>query len=301
MRISRGPPEDVHPVNVGLMFFAEHPDDHFRYAKIVVVDKPDPTGEGMTEKIFRGPLDRQLADAIAYIKNYIVAERIFKHDDRPEASRFCNYPLSAVEEILSNAVYHKGYDIPEPITVTFTPECMTVLSLPGPDWSISDGDMKRYRFISSRCRNRRIGDFLKELRFIEGHNTGIPKIISSVKNNGSDMPIFETDAERSYMRVILPIHGSFRSNAMIAPRRRSKARRTSAEMREGILGILSDGEFISLSAISERMGHSTVSRSLKNHVEKLISEKIVEYSNPDSKRDPGQMIRIRKKRNHTDR
>ena len=295
LRISRGPKEDVRPVNVGLMFFSDYPDDYFRYAKIVVVDKPDPTGDGMTEKIFRGPLDRQLADAIAYIRNYVIAEKIFKHDDRPEASRFFNYPISAVEEILSNAVYHKGYDIPEPITVTFTPECMTVLSLPGPDWSISDEDMKEYKFISDRCRNRRIGDFLKELKFIEGHNTGIPKIIRSVKNNGSELPLFKTNAERTYMRVTLPIHPSFRSDVSIGSHNPAKVRRTPAEMRRGILEILSDGESISLSDLSKRMGYVAVSQSLRNHVGKLVSEMIVEHSNPEKPNSPGQMIRLRMK------
>ena len=295
MRISRGPREDVRPVNVGLMFFSDFPDDHFRYAKIVVVDKPDPTGEGMTEKIFRGPLDRQLSDAITYIKNYIVAEKIFKHDDRPEASRFFNYPIAAIEEVLSNAVYHKAYNIPEPITVTFTPKCMTVLSLPGPDWSISDEDMKKYKFVSDRCRNRRIGDFLKELKFVEGHNTGIPKIISSLKHNGSDMPVFETNAERSYLRVIVPIHRSFLSEVKKIPQYRAKTRRTSAEMHEDILNILSEEGAISLAYLAERMGYSAVSPSLRNHVGKLVSEKIAEYSNPENLRDPRQMIRLRKK------
>lgn len=32
-----------------------------------------------------------------------------------EANRFFNYPYAAIEEALSNAVYHKAYDIREPI------------------------------------------------------------------------------------------------------------------------------------------------------------------------------------------
>ena len=55
---------------------AARPDDFFPYARIEVVDKPDPTGIGMTEKIFAGPLDRQLRDALSYIKNYIIKEKL---------------------------------------------------------------------------------------------------------------------------------------------------------------------------------------------------------------------------------
>lgn len=57
MRLIGGPSEMRRPLNVGLMFFNEQPDTFFPYARIEVVDKPDPTGLGMTEKVFTGPLD----------------------------------------------------------------------------------------------------------------------------------------------------------------------------------------------------------------------------------------------------
>ena len=52
LRIVRGADENVKPLNVGLMFFNPHPENFFRYAWIEVVDKPDPTGQGMTERYF---------------------------------------------------------------------------------------------------------------------------------------------------------------------------------------------------------------------------------------------------------
>lgn len=90
----------------GLMFFSERPDGFFPYTRIEVVDKPDPTGVGMTEKIFEGPLDRQLRDALSYIKNYIIKEEVIKISGQAEAERVFNIPYDAVEEALSNAVYH---------------------------------------------------------------------------------------------------------------------------------------------------------------------------------------------------
>jgi len=52
MKLVDGPAENVRPLNVGLMFFNESPESFFPYTRIEVVDKPDPTGTGMTEKIF---------------------------------------------------------------------------------------------------------------------------------------------------------------------------------------------------------------------------------------------------------
>ena len=155
MQLVRGPSEYRKPVNVGLMFFSEHPEQYFSFAQIEVVDKPDPTGIGMTEKTFKGPLDRQLRDALAYIRNYIIKEYVTKVPDSELAIRAFNWPYQAVEEALSNAVYHKSYQIHEPITVTVTPEKMEILSLPGPDRSITDEHLADRVLVSRRYRNRR--------------------------------------------------------------------------------------------------------------------------------------------------
>ena len=147
MRLIGGPSEMRRPLNVGLMF-NEQPDSFFPYARIEVVDKPDPTGIGMTEKIFTGPLDRQLRDALSYIKNYIIKEKVTKISGQAEAVRIYNYPYDAVEETLSNAIYHKSYQIGEPIVVSVTPDRMEITSLPGPDRTISDEDIQNRRMIS---------------------------------------------------------------------------------------------------------------------------------------------------------
>lgn len=63
-----------------------------------------------------------------------------------------------------------------------------------------------------RYSNRRLGDFLKELDLTEGRATGIAAIIKIMRNNGSPDPVFETDAERTWFRVILPIHPDFLIN-----------------------------------------------------------------------------------------
>ena len=60
-----------------------------------------------------------------------------------------------------------------------------------------------------RYRNRRIGDFLKELDMTEGRGTGIPIIRREMEKNGSPEPRFETDENHSYFITTLPIHSAF--------------------------------------------------------------------------------------------
>ena len=98
----------------------------------------------------------------------IPTERVQKLPDVAEANRFFNYPYVALEEALSNAVYHKGYDIREPVEVRVLPDRIEIVSHPGADRSISMENLKNYRAASRRYRNRRIGEFLKELHLTEG-------------------------------------------------------------------------------------------------------------------------------------
>ena len=202
-------PEYTKPKNVGLMFFSLEPERFFPYAQIDVVEFPDDTGDRIREKTFRGPLHQQLREALLYIKNSIIQEQIIKVDGVAEARRFFNIPFAAVEEALSNAVYHKGYDVREPIEVRVEPDRMIIVSHPGADRSISQEGLREYRVFSRRYRNRRIGEFLKEMHLTEGRNTGFRKIRNALRNNGSPEPIFETDDERTYFATTLFFHPDF--------------------------------------------------------------------------------------------
>lgn len=63
-------------------------------------------------------------------------ETVIKHPDRAEATRVWNFPYSAIEEALVNAVYHRSYEEREPIEVRISNDELVVVSCPGPDLSI---------------------------------------------------------------------------------------------------------------------------------------------------------------------
>jgi ATP-dependent DNA helicase RecG len=294
MRIAEGATEYYKPLNVGLMFFNDRPDSFFRYARIEVVDKPNETGVGMTEKTFTGPLDRQLRDALAYIRNYIISDKVKKLANVAESERAYNYPYAAVEEALSNAIHHKDYQIPEPITVTITPERMEILSFPGPDRSISDESIKALRMIATRYRNRRIGEFLKELHLVEGRNTGIPTILEALNANGSPAPLFETDNDRSYFRVTFFIHETFSSDTS-QPDTQTIKRKRKADVKEAILGALANEPRAS-QELAIMVGYSTHrSGAYLRIVNELISEGMIAFTNTNNHRDVKQKLYLVKK------
>ena len=207
MNVVGGPSESPWPKNVGLLFFNEAPERFFPTTQIDVVWFPEGAGgDRFDEKIFKGPLARMTREALAYIQRNYLHETVIKHPDRAEATRVWNFPYIALEEALVNAVYHRSYEVREPIEVRIGHDELVILSFPGPDRSISMADLQAGKAISRRYRNRRIGEFLKELDLTEGRSTGIPKIINEMEANGSPAPLFETDEERIAFVIRLPVH-----------------------------------------------------------------------------------------------
>lgn len=269
MKLTSGPPELEKPVNAALLFFNPDPEKFFPYARIEVVYIPDPTGTGMNEKIFHGPIQNQLRDALQYIQNTILTEKIIKQDNRAEALRFWNYPYRTLEEVLSNAVYHRSYQTREPVTVRITASQIEVTSYPGFDASIKDDDVKSYQIRSRFYRNRRLGDLLKEIHLIEGRNTGFPNALKALEQNGSATLKFEYDDSRNYLSVIIPIHPAFNSVS-------AKSRKTGL-YQESILTILKE-EPMTLTNLAKAMGYKGITKKLRSNVEFLAESQKISYT-----------------------
>ncbi len=58
--------------------------------------------------------------------------------------------------------------------------------------------IRQGRALPRHYRNRRIGEFLKELDLTEGRSTGIPKILRILKANGSPIPEFITNNDHDH-------------------------------------------------------------------------------------------------------
>lgn len=212
MNLSQGAKEHLFPKNVGLLLFSENPQLYFKGAQIDLVEFPEGLeGKNFTEKIFTGPIQKQLIAVLSYIRTNVIKTKITKHADREEADTVFNYPFDAIEEALSNAVYHRNYELQEPIEVRILPNAIEIISYSGADPSLKQSDFDKGVVRARRYRNRRIGEFLKELRLTEGRGTGIPTIKKALLENGSDEAKFDMDEpHRRHFIIEIPIHWSFR-------------------------------------------------------------------------------------------
>lgn len=165
-----------------------------------------------TEKTFYGPIWKQVRDALDYIKTTVIEEKVVKVDGRAEADRFFNYPYNALEEALVNAVLHKNYKEDVPVEIRIYLDQIQIINFPGPDYYI---DMEKFAMGKVRARRYRkpkIGEFFMEIDLSEKKSTGISKILRELKRNGSPLPEFETDADRTYMITTIRIYEGFKTD-----------------------------------------------------------------------------------------
>ena len=292
MQLVDGPNEAVFPRNVGLMFFNEEPRKFFPVTQIDVVWFPEgPGGDRFTEKTFSGPLHRMTHDALDYIERSYLTETVIKHPGRAEATRVANFPFEAIEEAVVNAVYHRSYEIREPVEVRIGREEIIVLSYPGPDRSVKLERLRQGRALSRRYRNRRIGEFLKELELTEGRGTGIPKILKAMQENGSPDPIFEFDEDHSYFLVTLPIHP--KAALTVTDQATDQATDQVRDEVKRLIAVV-DGE-MKRQELQEALGLRHRVHFKNSYLAPALELGLVEMTHPDKPSSPKQRYRLTEK------
>ena len=211
MRLTSSRNDHEVPRNVGLLFFSEDPERWFPGARIEVVRfTADAAGNVLDERVFRGPLANQLRGCLRHLEGLSHAH-LQKHRDRSQVRGWVSYPQVALREALVNAVYHRAYrpDIVEPTKVYLYPDRIEVISYPGPVAGVEAEHFENGRVPPIPPRNRRIGEYLKELKLAEGRLTGLPKMVDAMAKNGSPAPVFDFNPERNYFRATLPAHPEY--------------------------------------------------------------------------------------------
>jgi len=209
MDLLTGPMENRLIKNVAAMMFCEHPEKFFPVTQVDIVLFPDGSIENPdimieTPKIV-GPVPKMIKETLSYLRTNVIKKRISKPTDHEKSDKTYNYPYQAFEEAVVNALYHRDYQEREPVEITIEPTHVDILSYAGPDRSITAEAIKAARKLKARrYRNRRLGDFLKELDLTEGRATGIPSIQKALKENGSGNATIETDDDRTYFLMTIP-------------------------------------------------------------------------------------------------
>ena len=187
------------PRNVALLFFHTDPHDFFSGAKteIAIYSHEDDS----QEQVLTGPIDQQIEKTLNFILD---------KTQEQASHEFVAYPTSALREAIVNAFHHRGYEECDsnPIKIHIKPNCLEVISYPGPDSSLKLDDFKEGGEVPPvPSRNRRIAEFLKDRKLAEGRFTGVRTIYRTMKKNKNPQPFFHFNS--SYFCVRLPGHPKY--------------------------------------------------------------------------------------------
>ena len=298
MQLLVGPPELRYIQNVAIMMFCEHPEKFFGYTYVQMTSFPKGSikNPSISEDFpnITGSVPQMIQATMERFRNLIIREKVIKVPNQMEALRIFNYPYQAIEEAVVNAFYHRDYMSFEPVTIEIGPDCINIMNFPGIDRSISEKTIAEgKRFVSRYYRNRRLGEFLKELDLSEGHSSGIPTIQEELEKNGSQRAEFFTDEDRRAMRIRIPIHPSFleAEDEFSLPDSYEKATKKLSkkkiEQYNKILKLFNDGEWHKTAEIADNLG-------LKDtRTKELLRELIALDKLIDNGKTKGKLYRIK--------
>ena len=217
------------PRNVALLFFSQNPENHIPGAKMEIA-RYSQDRDVIEVKTLTGPIQDQIRNCIKYV---------LKQTSEEVSDACLTYPERALREAVVNATYHRGYEPmhPDPIKVHIHPDRIEIISYPGPHSSLKPEHFQDGNGVPPvPARNRRIGEFLKELKLAEARGTGVNTIFKTMKRNENPPPAFSFDT--SFFKVILPAHPKYTTYALLAAVDRLAAKGEKAEAKEVLMEFL---------------------------------------------------------------
>jgi predicted HTH transcriptional regulator len=148
------------------------------------------------------------------------------------------------------------------------PYRISILSYAGPDRSISAEAIRLAKSLRSRrYKNRRLGDFLKELGLTEGRATGIPTIQAALEANGSPRATIETDNDRTYFLIDIPCHPTFIGEPFNIKTSSDETANELKDILKDVYYVIKEHPYETMAQLAERVGIGE--RALKARIDKL--------------------------------
>lgn len=199
---------DSKPTLAGVMLFSDYPQAFYPQLCITAVSVPGTqlsatgsVGERFIDnKRIDGTIEQMLEAALLFVRKNMKEKTIIdklsgKRTDKTE------YPVIAVRELIVNALVHRDYSIhtdSTPVTIRmFTDR----LEIENPGGLYGRMTLDQLGKISADTRNPFIAGALEVMEVTENRYSGIPTVLSALREHGLPAPKFEN--ERGIFRVTL--------------------------------------------------------------------------------------------------
>lgn len=193
--------------NFALLMFSRSPEKFIPYSYVELIHKSASGESVMSSKEFRGPIWKQLRNAMDEINNAYLKSLTLRVKDDLKSETVYNYPYSAVEELLTNAIVHKNYENPRSVQVYVYDDSIVITNYnkPIPPITIQDLNTKD-SFPNRMYENPSIREMFRSLDLIESFGSGVGKAKRTMVENGSDgIHYQECDENIDITSVMIPI------------------------------------------------------------------------------------------------
>ncbi|MCU0391884.1 MAG: hypothetical protein MUE81_12260 [Thermoflexibacter sp.] len=178
------------PTNSGILLFGMNPTyflfgAYIQYVKTNDIDRN--LDKVVAEKSFKGALFDILREIDNFIKNNIVISKPVRIPDSFQDNIISNYPYPVLRELMMNAIMHRDYESNTPIYVYEFLDRIEIHNAGG-----LYGEVNRENFPNKNAyRNPVLAEAMKNLKYINRFNFGIPFVQKYLGENGFTLARFD--------------------------------------------------------------------------------------------------------------
>ena len=156
------------PTNLGILMFAERPEEVLpsAFVEVVAYRRDEPDGNSADSKRITGPLPHQIEAAVSYLQ-VSPLNAVLSVKDGGGRKDYPAYDLRALQEAVVNAVVHRDYAAPSQVIVRLFPDRIEFASPGALPNGLTPADL--YAGCMPRRRNENLAGFL---RYYESRATG---------------------------------------------------------------------------------------------------------------------------------
>ncbi len=172
--------------NATIVLMGKNPCDYFPQAEIKLVQFADTEAvQIVAYQLIKADLPNAIDQAHAFVLSHI-SKKVTVKGDSPRRQEDYEYPPAVIREAIVNAVAHRDYFSSDAIQISLFSDRLEILS-PG---GLPEGLPEERFGTASIRRNPIIYRILRDLRYIEGLGTGIPRIKNEMRQAGLPDPKF---------------------------------------------------------------------------------------------------------------
>ena len=193
VKMSKTGTNKIVPTVLGLLTLGDDPEFYLSgdYVQFLKFEGDDPSSPIVSEKKISGRIGEILARLDDLIELNINSTVDFVSQNREV--RKPNYPLTAIQQIVRNAILHRNYQSNTPVRIFWFSDHIEIISPGGPYGEVSIANFGQHGLTS--YRNPNIAEVMRNLGYVQKFGMGIELARSELKKNGN--PDLEFDVQDS--------------------------------------------------------------------------------------------------------